>query len=492
MRLARPTSSRPLLALLALLLLSLASAQEANESGALSPSVTEGVPDVEVRNTPIFATLQDKKNFVVFTSLLQRFDNFSTRLSQSGTRFTAFAPTDNAFVNLARRMYRDDRTIDAGDPAAIIAALDEGLAKLEQLSGLARVRGVLQYHLIGRALSYPQLEAEGTVETQSGDSLTFVDNIIMDVDSKTSGNVTASPRNIFNQNGWIHVVDRVLLPYDLSAALDELAIILSPTPSISASPSTSVSASVTPSQGSSPSPSMSLSPSVTPVAATDDADADADGTSDETLESPSAEVTSPSASTSPGSNSSGNDDDDGVCFPAHATVRLQDDSVVRMDALSAGAMVHHDEVGRSSRVFLFTHRRSEGTHVFRRLTTACGPVVTLTASHYLYVNKHMTKAGAVVVGDELRTKNGDCAVTKVERVVEEGLFAPHSMHGDLVVDDVVVSSYSTAVAPRAAQALLAPVRWMARLTGMREPLGSVFYNGGDWALPLMPRGLDRY
>ena len=65
------------------------------------------------------------------------------------------------------------------------------------------------------------------------------------------------------------------------------------------------------------------------------------------------------------------------------------------------------------------------------------------------------------------------------------------MHGDLVVDGVVVSGYSTAVAPRVAEAILAPVRWAAA-AGVRSPLGSALYNGADWALTVLPRGRDQY
>ena len=162
-----------------------------------------------------------------------------------------------------------------------------------------------------------------------------------------------------------------------------------------------------------------------------------------------------------------------------------------MDALQAGDVVHHSEAGDASRIFLFTHRRPDGTHKFAHISSACGPAVTLTASHYLYANGRLTRAGSVAVGDELRTVHGACAVTSVEWVRARGLYAPHSVHGDLVVDGVVVSGYSTAIAPRAAEALLAPVRWAAA-AGIREPLGRALYNGADWALPLLPRGRDRY
>jgi hypothetical protein len=48
------------------------------------------------------------------------------------------------------------------------------------------------------------------------------------------------------------------------------------------------------------------------------------------------------------------------------------------------------------------------------------------------------------------------------------------------VNRVVVSTYTRAVHPAIAHALLAPVRTLVRLGVSDEPLGNAMYDGGGW------------
>lgn len=184
-----------------------------------------------------------------------------------------------------------------------------------------------------------------------------------------------------------------------------------------------------------------------------------------------------------------------VCFPSSATVQVRVNGVVRQTALGnlkAGHEIHVDELGSTSRVFLFTHRRHYGMYKFTRLTTKSGHTITLSGSHYLYANGRLTAARAVRVGHRLRTVSGESAVVRVESVVERGLIAPHTMHGDVLVDGVVASSYTTAVHPRVAGIMLAPLRAAVRLGIAHEPVGALFYNGADNIASFMPRGPEVY
>lgn len=154
--------------------------------------------------------------------------------------------------------------------------------------------------------------------------------------------------------------------------------------------------------------------------------------------------------------------DDGVCFPGHATVKLESGNVKSMRELEVGDRV---EVGRGvySDVFMFTHKMHDVMHEF--VTIRVGSVekveasVTLTHGHFLYVNSKLATAGSVVVGDELELVSGErSTVVDVSCALHKGLFNPQTAHGDLVVDSVRVATYTTAIDTGVAHSLLAPLR----------------------------------
>lgn len=159
------------------------------------------------------------------------------------------------------------------------------------------------------------------------------------------------------------------------------------------------------------------------------------------------------------------------CFPSSATVQLADGSRVRMDALAIGDHVHVGG-GRISPVFLFSHASPDTVSSFVSLTTAAGPVLTLTPGHLLPVNGRMAPARAVVVGDSLQLGSATTfsAVVNVRAVMAQGLWNPHTLAGDIVVDGVQASTWTSAVGVVAGRSLLAPLAILYRLIGM----------GGAW------------
>ena len=88
----------------------------------------------------------------------------------------------------------------------------------------------------------------------------------------------------------------------------------------------------------------------------------------------------------------------------------------------------------------------------------------MSAGHYLYVNGDLRTAGVVKPGDKLRGSDWEdnLLVTEVKTETGRGLYAPTSMHGDLLVEGVVVSSYTNAVHPGVAHKLLHPLRLLYR------------------------------
>lgn len=179
-------------------------------------------------------------------------------------------------------------------------------------------------------------------------------------------------------------------------------------------------------------------------------------------------------------------EDDDVCFPADATVQRRDGAVVPLSAVAVGDELRVAAGAGAeawSRVYMFSHRLLGGDRPFVQLTTASGAVLTATASHLVYASGALVPAGVVAVGDALEVVDAatgqavSSPVVAARRVVRAGLVNPHTLHGDLVVDGVRASTWTTAVAPGVASALLAPARAVWRLGGV-DPSGGVLEGGG--------------
>lgn len=146
------------------------------------------------------------------------------------------------------------------------------------------------------------------------------------------------------------------------------------------------------------------------------------------------------------------------CFPAAATVQVQDGSVIRLDQLRVGDRVLAAP-NKYSKVFAFTHAIAGGIHIFTRLTMKSGDVLTVTDGHYVYSDDVLVQAGHISEGDMMRLANGEkTRVVKGERFSDFGLYNPQTLHGDIVVNGILSSTYTEAVKPYIAHPLLAPVR----------------------------------
>lgn len=168
------------------------------------------------------------------------------------------------------------------------------------------------------------------------------------------------------------------------------------------------------------------------------------------------------------------------CFPATATVELISGKSKSMDQLVAGDKVR---VGPKefSEVYFFSTQLQETTSKFVKIISEHGPALSLTAGHYLYVNgNELRQAGDVKVGDVVLLANGTKSpVTEITSEWGPGLYNPHTLHGDVIVDGIKTSSYTDAVHPTLAHALLMPLR---QLYSAGVTFGSTF-NMATKALP---------
>jgi Hint module len=158
-----------------------------------------------------------------------------------------------------------------------------------------------------------------------------------------------------------------------------------------------------------------------------------------------------------------------------------------MDALRIGDQVLVGPGGQVSTVFMFTHREPAAREPFVALGTADGNTLETTVGHNIYINSRLAPAGMARVGDLLlRAADGaHVAVVSIDQVTRAGLYNPQTLHGDIVVDGYVTSTYTTAITPPLAHAFLAPLRFVYALLGLST---SVFDHGAHPTIgSILPR-----
>jgi preprotein translocase subunit YajC len=145
------------------------------------------------------------------------------------------------------------------------------------------------------------------------------------------------------------------------------------------------------------------------------------------------------------------------CFPGDAVVTLANGNTKTMADLQVGdkVLTHN---GVYSEVFMFSHRLTDANTRFVEIKTATTSLA-ITPGHYLYVNGALREAQYVKVGDNVTLASGKAAkVTSVGSVRKDGIYNPHTLQGDIVVDGVLTSTYTAAFSPTLAHVALAPLR----------------------------------
>lgn len=160
-----------------------------------------------------------------------------------------------------------------------------------------------------------------------------------------------------------------------------------------------------------------------------------------------------------------------ACFPAHARVTLFDGTKKNMTELRVGDLVSVGSTGsegESSAIFMFTHADATREYGFVEMTASSGQKLTLSPGHILYSNDmRPTPAQDVRLGDVLYVSTQDgmksTTVEAIRHILATGLFNPQTLHGDIIVDDFLTTTYTTAIQPHYAHQLLAPLRTLYRM-----------------------------
>jgi len=133
-------------------------------------------------------------------------------LSDLTADLTVFAPTDGAFLELAKLFGFSG----SGEQAALDAIV-AGLTGLsEDGNPIPLLTDILLYHVVDDSLSQSQLRGAGEVETLAGGTLSFGRSSIIDADPDVrDARFVPGATDIGAANGVVQAIDRVLLPIDL-------------------------------------------------------------------------------------------------------------------------------------------------------------------------------------------------------------------------------------------------------------------------------------
>jgi Hint module len=167
-----------------------------------------------------------------------------------------------------------------------------------------------------------------------------------------------------------------------------------------------------------------------------------------------------------------------TCFPDDATVHLESGATKRMDELQIGDRVKAAR-GIFSAVYMFSHKIADTVNSFVEISTSSGNILYVTPGHFIYINDVLSPSGTVRVGDSvLLGSDSRARVTSVRMVTKRGLYNPHTLHGDIIVNNVRASTYTTAIDPKIAHFALSVFRGIYRVIGADASAG-IFHNGAS-------------
>lgn len=143
----------------------------------------------------------------------------------------------------------------------------------------------------------------------------------------------------------------------------------------------------------------------------------------------------------------------GGCYPGSATIVDIHFQPRKMESLKVGDVVQvvSDKEIHYEPVIAFIHRQSEVTHEFLEITTLHGKkILKITEDHLVFVEKGRQAAAIpardVIIGDTLYVIDDQNVVKKdavqnIRFVWEKGVYAPVTLSGTILVNDVHTSCY---------------------------------------------------
>lgn len=193
----------------------------------------------------------------------------------------------------------------------------------------------------------------------------------------------------------------------------------------------------------------------------------------------------------------------GGCFPGSSAVILQDGTRKAVKDLQPGDRVlaaDHDGNPIYTDFIMFLDRDSTTRRLFYVIETHSGQKLTLTAAHLLFVGRNSSTQAEegmsavfasqvqsgqkVFVFDAERNRLEPVSVKRIYTQMHEGSFAPVTVQGTVVVDQVLASCYAVIEDHDLAHWALAPVRlahWVSSLLfSSQQPRVSAQNDGVHW------------
>ncbi|CAB4017677.1 sonic hedgehog [Paramuricea clavata] len=151
---------------------------------------------------------------------------------------------------------------------------------------------------------------------------------------------------------------------------------------------------------------------------------------------------------------------EGACFPSSSVVNVRNlkDGAVKqkkMVKLEVGDKVMGWDEKRNRAIFteiiMFAHRASGVMDVqYLKIALEDGNKITLSGNHLVMVGKHKkailarkVKRGEILFTVDENRKISPKKVLAVDKVIEQGVFCPITVHGNLIVDNVLASCYAS-------------------------------------------------
>ncbi len=156
-------------------------------------------------------------DFNILATALGLFPDLVDAAGDPSASLTVFAPTDQAFLNLANAV---DPSVGTDETKAVetLASVSALLSPADDPT--AFLKSVLTYHLVGEPLTADQVGDASSIATLSGETIRPDGLSLRDKDNDFANpNVTnpaGSENGIVADNGIVHAVDNVLLPYDIT------------------------------------------------------------------------------------------------------------------------------------------------------------------------------------------------------------------------------------------------------------------------------------
>jgi hypothetical protein len=171
------------------------------------------------------------------------------------------------------------------------------------------------------------------------------------------------------------------------------------------------------------------------------------------------------------------------CFPSDATVDVMNNGKVPLSSLQIGAQVrviNEENQVRYSPIIAFLHRELDEHALYKRIRTK-NSVIELSKRHLIYHRKgDFIWAEKLIKGDEIlvssvihENETQWEEIIEITDVYKQGLMAPLTEQGTIIVNNVHASCYALVKSHQVAHSALAPYRLYHRLFGQLSDTNSM-------------------